>query len=862
MKKWLGFLLILISFIFVGNSTIFSYAEETEEEIIISTLYPENVLYYQNLDNIDNIAVNDNFIAYNQSSTKLSILNKETKNLIEINNFTNILDFKFVSNHQLIVIDYYNNNGTIKFININNTDNFTLTTIEGITLSSISQIDIFSNNNKILIGYIKTSIGLNPIFELLEIELVEGNPSTPVLKDTYDKLNTTEIPTIKNLVITDTQLFLVFTNKDSQPRLLNRTYGSTTVTTSDIISNIQLLDYYSYNSNNYLIAFTLENLRLLPLNDLESNSTTLTELEISDIDIYNGKIYLAETNEKSITSYVITKDNEDNIFEKDSVLIASKSSALGRFNEVNDIFVQGHTFYVSDTKNNRIQIINDNKVTQINDLLVDSQPHSIQLDDNQNIYFVEKVVSTNTSNIAKYSLDNDNKYVRVADYSTFATDNLGLISDTTITTNNEIFILDYTNNKLLSLNSQTGIQPKLTFDFQLTEFSKIEYIKANNQLAVLNNNVIHLIDIVKLNTDDNPIIDTIAINNCADLTAGLRSIIALSEGKIKCINIDNGIMHTNSKILNQADLSQLSNINYNILTGQIFGFDTITQSIIYFDYTVEEEQLDFEDITINQPISQKPLAITVINNAIIYDLPYNTGNQYTGITSCIGIELYNNSYYRVLFNNNNKLAIGFLNKSNAQISQHNTTAKINVITTNLKVPVYKYPTILKTNNQAIIKEYIPINTSLIISKNCFPVTIDDKLFYVYENNGQIGYIFNADVILNDNSNITALHNNNATIKLIGEDKIYIYDEDKTTIIGTLYNDSRISVENYDKNSEYTLVHFKTDKLTTITGFVKTEHIEMDKMDNNKIVLIIVIIVSIVILIVIIASYLIIKKKKN
>ena len=134
MKKWLGFLLILISFIFVGNSTIFSYAEETEEEIKISTLYPENVLYYQNLDNIDNIAVNDNFIAYNQSSTKLSILNKETKNLIEINNFTNILDFKFVSNHQLIVIDYYNNNGTIKFININNTDNFTLTTIEGISV--------------------------------------------------------------------------------------------------------------------------------------------------------------------------------------------------------------------------------------------------------------------------------------------------------------------------------------------------------------------------------------------------------------------------------------------------------------------------------------------------------------------------------------------------------------------------------------------------------------------------------------------------------------------------------------------------------------------------------------------------------
>ena len=862
MKKWLGFLLVLISFIFVGNSTILSYAEEPDETIKISTLYPDNVLYYQNLDNIDNIAVNSNYIAYNQSNNKISILNKETKNLIEVDNFTNILDFKFVSNNQLIAIDYHNDNGLIKFIHINNNDNFTVTTINEITLSSIIQIDIYTNNNKILIGYITSSTEPNNTFELLEIELVDGSPSTPVLKDTYDNFSTTEILTIKNLVITDTQLFLVFTNNDNQPRLFNRTYGSNSITTKDIIANIQLLDYYSYESNNYLVAFTLENLRLLPLNDLESNTTTLTELAISDIDIFDGKIYLAETNDKSITSYVISKDNNENtIFANDSVLIASKSSSLGRFNEVNDMFVQGDTIYVADTKNNRIQIIKDNKVSQINDLLVDTQPHSIQIDDNQNIYFVEKSTN-NTSNIAKYSLDENNTYTRTTNYSTFATGNLGLVSDTTITTSNELFILDYTNNKLLSLNSQTGIQPKLTFDFQLTEFSKIEYIRAINQLAVLNNNVIHLIDIVKLNTDDNPIIDTLAINNCADLTSGLSSIIALCEGQIKCINIDNGIMHTNAKILNQADFSQLSNINYNILSGQIFGFNSFSQSIVYFDYNVTEEQLDFNNIADNQPLTTKPLAITVTNNAIIYDLPYNTGNQYTDITTCIGIELFDDTYYRVLFNHENKLSIGFLNKANAQISQHNTTTKINVITTNLKVPVYKFPTILKYNNQAIINEYIPINTQLIISSNCFPITIDNKLFYMYEKNGQLGYIFNADVILDDNSNILALHNNNATIKIIGEDQIYIYDEDKTTILGTLSNDARISVENYDKNSEYTLIHFKTDKLTTITGFVKTDYIEMDKMDNNKILLIIIIIVSIVILIVIIASYIVIKKKKN
>lgn len=869
MKKWLSLILILISFVFVGNSTIFSRAEEINNELKISTLYPENVLHYQNLENIKNIAVNDKYIAYNLSNnSNLLLLNKTTKNLIEVTNNESIFDFKFVSENQLVLITRTNtypgipNNWSwsINIITIEATDQTTINYINGLSLTNkIEHIDIFSNNNKILIGYISSHTTPNNTFNLYEIELINNTPSTPVQKDTY---SCEQLNTAKNLVIADNQLYVVFTNSDSQPRLLSRTYGSNTLSTKDIISNIQLLDYYSYNSSKYLVAFTLENLRLLPLNDIDDNTTTLTELAVSDIDIYDGTIYLAETNEKSIASYIITTDNNQNIIlEKDNVLVASNSDALGRFNSVNDIFVQGNTLYISDTKNNRIQIIENNKVTQINDLLVDSQPHAVQIDTDKNIYFVEKT-STATSNIAKYSLTNNQEYNRVFNYSTSTAGNLGLVSDCTITTNNELFLLDYTNNQLLSLNLQTGLQPKLNFEFTLTEFSQIEYIRELNQLAVLNNNVIHLIDIEKLNTATNSIIDTLAVGNCADITTGLSSVIALCDSQIKCINIIDGVMHTNANSLDIDNFSQLSNINYNIATNQIFAFNSTRQAIEYFDYSVDGEILEFDNLIDNEALTISPLALTVLNNAIIYDQPYNIGNQHTGINNCIGIELFSNTYYRVLFKNGNSLGIGFINKNNTQITPHNTTSKINVITTNLKVPVYKYPTILKHNNQAIINEYIPINTVLNISSKCFPVTIDEKLFYAYENNGTIGYIFNADVILNDNSNITALYNNNATIKVIGEDTVYIYDEDKTTILATISNDDRISVENYDKNSEYTLVHFKTDKLTTITGYVKTDYIEMDEIDNNKIVLIIVIILSIVILVVIIVSYIIIKKKKN
>ena len=215
-----------------------------------------------------------------------------------------------------------------------------------------------------------------------------------------------------------------------------------------------------------------------------------------------------------------------------------------------------------------------------------------------------------------------------------------------------------------------------------------------------------------------------------------------------------------------------------------------------------------------------------------------------------------------MFKDNKNLKIGFLAKANAQISQHNTASKLNVKTTNQNVPVFKYPTLLKHNGEAIISEYIPIDTNITISNKLYPVSIDNKLFYAFENNGTIGYILNTDVILNDNSSIINLYNNNATIKVIGEDTVYIYAEDKTTILATINNDDRINVENYDKHSEYTLVHFKTDKLTTITGYVKTDYIEMDKLDNSKIVLIIVIIISIIMLVVIVVSYIVIKKKKN
>ena len=65
---------------------------------------------------------------------------------------------------------------------------------------------------------------------------------------------------------------------------------------------------------------------------------------------------------------------------------------------------------------------------------------------------------------------------------------------------------------------------------------------------------------------------------------------------------------------------------------------------------------------------------------------------------------------------------------------------------------------------------------------------------------------------------------------------------KTICLSNKFNNNdRIYVESYDKHQEYTQIIYKDENLNTIKGYIKTDYIEMDKLDNTKIILIIIII---------------------
>ncbi|MGN0960712.1 MAG: hypothetical protein ACI4PF_00765 [Christensenellales bacterium] len=854
MRKYLlGILLLLISIFSVPNTTYVKAENLEDNEIVINTLYPNGVLDYQNLTSISQVSVNNNYIAYTLDNTSLTILNKVNRKVTSANNFTYIYDIKFVENNQLIIVDYSSetSSGDIKIITIESDDNLIVSSLN-INLSNLKLIDIYENNDKVLIGIICD----NNQFKLYEIE----NKTILTNPDLIYSTSSTYYNTATQLVINAFNQFVVYDNEGNS-RILVKPHSSTVDNTPmDMLGSVRKLKYYNNGTNEYLLAFAEENLYLLSGNNYTSPIKYFANVDMkledfTDIDIFSNEIVICDSIKKLIRTFTLEIDESQNVTLKDKeLLLSSSDSSLGRFNNASDIFIQGNVIYVSDTKNNRIQIIDNLDCYEIKDIDTDATPHNVLVDNNQNIYFTITNTENSTSTILKYTQDNKN-YLKVQTYSSYNETSLGLISDSTIDNKNNIYLIDYSNNNLLLLTS-AGLQLKHTFTNITTDANtRIEFLKNYKLLVIYNGSMLYLI-----NPETLDIIDSLLIDNCRSITVDYSNIYTLSDNVINFITVSDNTMHISEKSLSNDNFYQFKFLTFDIANNLFYAFNNQTQSINYFVCNLSSNPFSFESINNVQPLTNNPTAINIINNGIIYDQPYYLGNYYSNINTCIGIDEFE-EFYRVLFNYNNSLQVGFLNKNYASIQEHNTTKKIRVLATNLQVPVYKYPTILKYNDQAVITEYIPINTYINITYNSFPISIDDKQFYLYTNDGKIGYIFNADIVLDDSKNITYLNSNNATISAIGKDEIYIFAEDKITILATLNNSDRIYVENYDKNSEYTLVTYKDDNLNTIKGYVKTDYIEMDKLDNNRIVLIILIVLSVVILCVITISYIIIKKRK-
>lgn len=857
MKKYIiALILLAVSFMLTPFSYQYIEANEIQK---IETIYPENILDYVNLENISSFDICDNYIAYTLDKSTLTIFDINHKSYKQINGFNNIIKIKFTT-EKIIVAD----NSFVRIVNLNNITNTAddLEKISEITINSLQALDIYVTDNKVLIGTIS-----NNVFRLYEYSNTLSKTKTNPIKTT---LSQTYFETAYMMAINNNNAYIIYKTNEiaGTTGLYIQNYSSNEpVIVTDFKTFANIIDTFYYNDTEYIITFTNEILYLLNsdgssvcnINIEPQNKLILDHypiLKVTDINYYNNKIYVSDCIYKTIQTFDINEDDDSINLISNEIILCSNSNSKGRFDNVSDIYIQGSTIFTSDSNNNRIHYIQNNKSYFINDLEVNSNPHSTIVDKFNNLYFIKD--SAQGSILCKYNYI-DGSYIKQTEYKTVDTLPIGFISDMCITNNNNIYLLDYTNNKLLYM-SHNGVESIKKFSaFTLKPNSQIVYLKGLDQLAILNNSIIYLIN--QKGTD----IDSICVDNCNEITVDFNKIYAKQNNTIKLISIINGELIVEEDTLYLDQNSNISKISFDIINRKMIAFDNKRSCLVKFDCDLADSPFSTPNIESSNPLktSDTIIALNIKYNYIIYELPYELGNYYNldnSIKSCIAIGEYQD-YYEILFNNNETLQIGYIQKVNTEIIEHNYKP-INVIATNDIVPIYKYPTLLKYNNQRLITKEIPINTKLTLSY-LFPISIDEKSFYMLKQQDEIGFVFSVDIVLDEKTNIQNLNTENATIKILDEqNSITLFESDKSTEIMQIDNKTRIYVENYDKDSEYTLVIYKDSDLNTHQGYVETKYIQMDKLDNSELILIVIIIISIILLILIAIAYIVIRKKNK
>lgn len=847
-KIALAIFILVFGLFFAPNNYMVNASDISSNNTLeLETIYTDNILEYKDLTNISKLAVSEKYIAYSLNNTSIDIFNKETKTFNTITNFNSIKKIRFIGEKLLVAT----NDGVKKIDIISSSSADIYPLLPDIDFTNIQAIDFYIGSDIVYIGYVS-----NNTFFLNEYNL-NLEPKTNPIK----QVSSADFEGTYLMAVNDVNAYIV--TNEADPKMYSLHYEEKEEKPNSISLSLsyQVLDTFYYDDTEYILSFTKENLYLFDTSFNEIDKVTINPienvtLEITDIDYFGNKIYVSDKkNTGAIQSYSINLDEEEFILQSDEILICSKSKSTGRFNTSAGLITSGNNIFVTDKGNNNIHIISNNKTTYIKDFESIITPHSPALDENLNLYFVEN--NSNNSVIHKYRFDGTG-YQFANKYDTVSTQKIGYISSSSAY-QGVVYLLDYTNNNLLAITDK-GLQIKATLSSSvlLDSNSIIRVLNSTNQLVIYCKNKLYL-----LNTSGT-ILDDISTSNFTSITTDYYGVYGLADNTIYSYSIDpeSSTFTKLSDVTNDA-FTTLSDISFDIASRVMFAFDMSRECLVKFTHTTIANPFDFYDFSEKEALDSSSMLIPlqVKNSPIIYQyphkigMPYNTDNT---ITTCLGIEELDNEY-RVLFNCNKVLTSGFISKNDVIVEEIKKEQN-EVIAINKKVPIYKYPTMLRYDGQAIqIGELEHKSVVNVTSK--FPINIDGKVFYTYEFDGKVGYIFNADIVLNDDRTISYLETSNATIKAIGVDDIEVYSEDLSDTILHLKNNDRIYVAEYSQNGKYTKICYTDKNQNTIEGYILTEYIQMDKLDNTRIILIVIIAVSVLLLCTIVTAYIVIKKKK-
>ena len=822
MKKMFLLVLIIFSIMLTGvnNTPVFaeSSSSNTTTEIIS---FVENQNQY-NFGNLNSFAVLENYIYL--ANGNLEVFNKSTKIPTTLN-YETVTDLKQTENYIL-----FKSNNILKVLK-NNVE----VTITGLNNIECDTFNAYETQTSLFIAYTTTN----------KLNIVEIQANAIVDFHDYDIPSTS---TITTLCLNDSFTYAILDTNSNQTfiKYSNNTNSITTPTFDCLnCADLELLKIddtqyfvltYGYNLNgqNTDLAIlkesysNLEKVASTQVKGITGTSVAKGELSsIVDIKTYNEKIYIADYINKSIQCYdLVDNDNtaSGQLSKKLSpshIELTNASIEEGYFYNATDItIVNDNTFLVADSKNNRLQYINNNNIEittkyKETDLI---KPTLYTTNDNINFaYFYDKYLvryNSLTGTINRLDIGYD-------------------ISDIKLDSNNNLYYIDYSRNELKMIEHNKNSINIIEDNIDVDNLSTLTILN-NKYIAVHHNKSIYLVDIENSETSQELLL-TEQIKAISSDYYG--NIYAITASGIQKINFSNNTLTIDTLL--SYNTTGLTIIEINKVNGNIYCYNNNNNNIVKIQKAGFVNNLDNYNHIVNTneitPLNTILSSGNIVSTCYIYEYPHNTNptSLLAKDTNIYILSDVENSYY-VMYNKDNIINYGYINKDFISITTYTVNQPQIVVGINKNIKLYTLPTILSdTNNHDYIYKESQIGETFFVV-NFEIISLDNSEYYAVKNGDNILYVNASDVTLQDTEEIRSLPNLNAQIIVADNNRVMLLGAptDKSILLAELTNNQKIYVEKFDTNNKYTYVTVITEDKQQLSGYVETKYIKLIEDNPN------------------------------
>jgi len=763
-KNWIfvtTFLIItILSAISFNISDVFAsslYADNT----VISEIYLNGAEFSKDLHNISYFDVNNNFIAYTCDNQKINILNRRNKAEFEISNLNNVEYLKLTKNY-LFVSDY-ETNSTLKVFNLSNFGEIEIKTesiLESYIIENYSEISIIetANNNisQIFIGVLNpTYVKYFYLNENNENLVIDASHTGFIEVKDINKSTTNPITTLSNIAVSnENKVYVVGGDGENQNKLFKISI-SDTVSISDATlfypSSATKLVVAQKNLTDYILAISAKHVCIVETNLALSESIEQTNWKKGDetlgdnsgfslgtinnpvdVKFFGGKMYVSDSGTKSIQSFELNISAETKIIG-DTILVASVSGIEGRFNKNATLNVYPNDkILIGDPLNNRIQIINNNSATAIQNSVLSSTNANFPISIGSSMLLYSVNLSSTTSALVKHDLESSaqpqhiTSYLR-ADISTSIPTILSLAYG-----NGKVYIL--TTSGILSYSTSSASANYLTFNsaFNISESSKLSYLPKENKLLLYTNNRFFLIEL------DGSISSTSNLfENVSSITIDSNDNIYALQGS-KILKIATSLNFQSLGEITNSKFSNFSSISINEESGILYAFNNnvcCIETIINPDFNYIEKTTSIKTANAITYVFAKPSGLNANNIEVLETLEIDS---FKDIYSKHPISVDGNSFFMVYMEN----GYGFINSADVFFNDEDvmnlqeSNARIKGYEANQQIKVYKFNKIDETE----IKTYLTDDYRIFVENYDKDAPLTYISFYDENQKQQVGYV--------------------------------------------------------------------------------------------------------------------------